>query len=105
MSHNSYIYRDTLQNHSVLNHVCSRLVEWSQDEILPSPLPILLRLQNICLHLEDDTPPPPGIPAPPPVDLKVSALEVKRKRGGELEISNPGEDTDVNSPSQVGLFL
>lgn len=88
-----------------LNHVCSRLVEWSQDEILPSPLPILLRLQNICLHLEDDTPPPPGIPAPPPVDLKVSALKVKRKRGGELEISNSGEDTDVNASTQVGLSL
>ncbi|XP_023344836.1 UHRF1-binding protein 1-like [Eurytemora carolleeae] len=88
-------------NLELVTSTIARLVEWSQDEILPSPLPILLRLQNICLHLEDDTPPPPGIPAPPPVDLKVSALEVKRKRGGELEISNPVEDTDVNASTQV----
>ena len=72
------------------------MVDWSQDEILPSPLPLLIRLQNIGLVLEDDTPPPPGIPTPPPVNLSVSTIVVRRNRGGELEISNQEGEVEPN---------
>lgn len=96
----------------VLNFASStltRLGEWAQDEIIPTPLPMAISLSDLTLHLTDDASPPPGCPPPPPIDLTVPFLTVTRDKQGVFSVSSCNSAAVVtppaNTPSQMEAEL
>lgn len=58
-----------------------------EDEVIPTPLPLSVRLENVTLHLVEDRPSPnitcPGVL---PIDVSIPALVVTRDRSGLFSV-------------------
>jgi len=85
---------------SLVSSTLNRLATWAQDEVLAAPLPLLLALKDIHVVLEDDAPPPPGVPAPPPLNIHIPTLKVSRDKAGTFSLSN--ESSPQASSEQRG---
>lgn len=67
------------------------LVDLVEDEIIPSPLPIEVHLENVSLHLVEDRPSNNiTSPGPVPIDASISRLHISRNRSGVFHIEPPG---------------
>ena len=64
----------------------AKLQDWLLDEIIPTPLPMYIRLSQVKLHLEEDRPPPAGCPQQPPVDMNIPSINIARNKDGVFEI-------------------
>ena len=71
--------------------------EWAQDETSADPPPFTIRLKDIRVRLDDDAPTPPGVPAPPPVNLNIPSLQLARDNLGVINVVK----ADDNNPSWV----
>merc|ERR1719402_2076466 len=47
----------------------AKLADFLQDEIIPTPLPMRVKLKNVSVNMVEDRPPKVGCVAPPPLDL------------------------------------
>jgi len=83
---------------SLLTSTLTRLAEWSQDEVLATPLPLHISLHNVKVQLEDDAAPPPGVPVPPPVDLDIPALTINRNKAGVFTVVQTGTSQPTQPP-------
>ena len=71
-----------------MSSTLTKLSEWAMDEIIPSPLPMTININNVSLNITDDNPPVPGCPQPPPVDFKVPKLSLTRDKTGVFSVSS-----------------
>eukprot|EP00095_Tigriopus_kingsejongensis_P003689 maker-scaffold11_size778918-snap-gene-6.50 protein:Tk03689 transcript:maker-scaffold11_size778918-snap-gene-6.50-mRNA-1 annotation:"uhrf1-binding protein 1-like protein" len=64
-----------------------------EDEIIPSPIPLKIQLDNIALHLIEDRP-SPNITSPGslPIDVAIPSLTITRDKSGLFSIQ-PNEST------------
>ena len=69
-------------NLEFLSSTLTKLSEWAQDEIVPTPLPLTFNLNNLTFKLRDDNPPIPGCPEPPPVDFNIPQATLFRDKTG-----------------------
>lgn len=82
---------------SLLSSTLTKLSEWAQDEIIPTPLPMTIRVDNVSLTIVDDNPPVHGCPQPPPVDFNIPQLCLTRDKSGVFSISS----TTSSEPSST----
>jgi len=80
--------------------ILAKLGDWVQDEVVPAPLPTTLTIEHLTLKVNDDKPPPPGYPAPPPLDVAVVSLRVTRDKEGIVRVEQ-GKETKEHSPVPV----
>ena len=93
-----------------------RLAEWGQDDgVAPNPLPLRLLVENITLHLEDDSSSPSA--KNPPLDVSMPGrIRVSRDRLGMVVVSAGGtgdkEEEELlgkrrgeRNPSEVPRFI
>ncbi|XP_025835027.1 UHRF1-binding protein 1-like isoform X3 [Agrilus planipennis] len=67
--------------------VVTGLADFFEDEIYPIPLPMVVSLKNIALHLNEDRPPTNiTSPGPIPIDLNITELFIKRNEDGVFHI-------------------
>ncbi|XP_059079286.1 bridge-like lipid transfer protein family member 3B isoform X2 [Tigriopus californicus] len=78
----------------------SGLGDLFEDEIIPSPIPMKIQLDNIALHLIEDRP-SPNITSPGslPIDVAIPALTITRDKSGLFSIQ-PSE-SNVKSEDSV----
>ena len=103
-------------NLEFLSSTLTKLSEWAQDEIVATPLPLTINLNNLTFKLTDDNPPTPGCPEPPPVDFNIPQATLFRDKTGVFNL-NPkqqqqesfeGKQTtnaDENLRNQLDLAL
>ena len=87
-----------------LSSTLTKLSEWAQDEIIPTPLPMTIRLRNLTFKLTDDNPPVPGCPQAPPVEFNIPGATLFRDEEGifNLMSENDSEDNiEKQQPSQT----
>ena len=75
-------------NLAFLSSSLTKVSEWAQDEIIPTPIPMVINVRNTSLQLTDDNPPVPGCPQPPPVDFKVPELSLVRDSRGVFTVKS-----------------
>ena len=80
-------------NLAFLSSTLTKVSEWAQDEIIPTPIPMVINVRNTSLQLTDDNPPVPGCPQPPPVDFKVPELSLVRDSRGVFTVKSITTDT------------
>ena len=80
-------------NLAFLSSTLTKVSEWAQDEIIPTPIPMVIKVKNTSLQLTDDNPPVPGCPQPPPVDFKVPELSLVRDAQGVFTVKSISTDT------------
>ena len=73
-------------NLEFLSSTLTKLSEWAQDEIVPTPLPLTINLNNLTFKLTDDNPPIPGCPEPPPVDFNIPQATLFRDKTGVFNL-------------------
>ena len=79
-----------------LSSTLTKLSEWAQDEILPTPVPMTIDVRNVAFTLTDDNPPVRGCPEPPPVDFSVPELRLVRDKSGMFTVTAaPVSSTDT----------
>ena len=79
-----------------LSSTLTKVSEWAQDEIIPTPIPMVINVRDTSLQLTDDNPPVPGCPQPPPVDFKVPELSLVRDSQGVFTVKSPSPETMSN---------
>jgi len=77
--------------------ILAKLGDWVQDEVVPAPLPTTLTIDHLTMKINDDKLPPPGYPAPPPLDVAVVSLRVTRDKEGVVRVEQ-GKDSKEHSP-------
>ena len=78
---------------SFLSSTLTKLSEWAQDEIIPTPLPMSIRVTSVKFMLTDDADPAPGCPVQPPVHFNIPHLTLTRDKSGTFNIqSSPNLD-------------
>ena len=83
-------------NLEFLSSTLTKLSEWAQDEILPTPVPMTIDVRNVAFTLTDDNPPVRGCPEPPPVDFSVPELRLVRDKSGMFTVTAaPVSSTDT----------
>ena len=82
-------------NLAFLSSTLTKVSEWAQDEIIPTPIPMVINVKKTSLQLTDDNPPVPGCPQPPPVDFKVPELSLVRDARGVFTVKSIS--TDIKS--------
>ena len=82
-----------------MSSTLTKLSEWAMDEIIPSPLPMTININNVSLNITDDNPPVPGCPQPPPVDFKVPKLSLTRDKTGVFSVSSLVTSSEESSSS------
>lgn len=66
------------------------LNDLSEDEIIATPLPMEILLNNLKLHLMEDRPPVNiTSPGPVPINLEIGKMHIKRNKNGVFEIQPP----------------
>ena len=80
-------------NLSLLSSSLTKVSEWAQDEIIPTPVPMVINVRNTSLQLTDDNPPVPGCPQPPPVEFKVPELSLVRDAQGVFSVKSTAVET------------
>ena len=80
-------------NLAFLSSSLTKVSEWAQDEIIPSPIPMTINVRNTSLRLTDDNPPVPGCPEPPPLDFKVPDLSLVRNSQGVFTVKSISKET------------
>ena len=78
--------------------ILTKLGDWVQDEVVPAPLPTTLTIDHLTLKVNDDKLPPPGYPAPPPLDVAVVSLRVTRDKEGVVRVEQGNKDSKEHSP-------
>ena len=73
-------------NLEFLSSTLTKLSEWAQDEIVATPLPLTINLNNLTFKLTDDNPPTPGCPEPPPVDFNIPQATLFRDKTGVFNL-------------------
>ncbi len=66
-----------------------------EDEIIPTPIPLKIGVENVTLHLVEDRP-SPNITCPGrlPIDVAVPALVITRDRSGLFSLQPGGEQDE-----------
>ena len=77
--------------------VLSRLGEWAQDEIIATPLPMAVNLEELKLEIIDDAQPLQSCPTQPPLDVVIPNLTIERDKTGVFSISSNTEGYQGNS--------
>ena len=90
-------------NLEFLSSTLTKLSEWAQDEIVPSPLPLTINLNNLTFKLTDDNPPIPGCPEPPPVEFNIPQATLFRDKTGVFNLSprQPQEGSEEKQTTKV----
>ena len=84
-------------NLEFLSSTLTKLSEWAQDEILPTPIPMTINLKNLTFKLTDDNPAIPGCPQPPPLDFNIPTATLFRDKAGVFHlISKEGSRVEDN---------
>ncbi|XP_012267843.2 UHRF1-binding protein 1-like isoform X1 [Athalia rosae] len=79
------------------------LTDLAEDEIIPTPIPMQIYLENISLHLNEDRPPNNiTSPGPIPIDLDISKLRISRDITGVFHIE-PLVGTLAESSSEATI--
>ena len=73
-------------NLEFLSSTLTKLSEWAQDEIVATPIPLTINLNNLTFKLTDDNPPTPGCPEPPPVDFNIPQATLFRDKTGVFNL-------------------
>ena len=97
-------------NLDFLSSTLTKLSEWAQDEIVPSPIPMTIHLKSLTFKLTDDNPPTPGCPEPPPLDFNIPEATLFRDREGIFNLvpsHGPGgeESGDRQQPAPTDESL
>ena len=96
MSEGSMAIQVTGASLAFLSSTLTKLSEWAQDEILPTPVPMTIDVRNVAFTLTDDNPPVRGCPKPPPVDFSVPELRLVRDKSGMFTVTAaPVSSTDT----------
>ena len=96
MSEGSMAIQVTGASLAFLSSTLTKLSEWAQDEILPTPVPMTIDVRNVAFTLTDDNPPVRGCPEPPPVDFSVPELRLVRDKSGMFTVTAaPVSSTDT----------
>ena len=69
-----------------LSSTLSKLADWSQDEIIPAPLPMDVKLKNVLFNITDDAPVTPGCPQQPPVCFNIEDMYLTRDKKGVFHV-------------------
>ena len=100
MSEGSMAIQVTGASLAFLSSTLTKLSEWAQDEILPTPVPMTIDVRNVAFTLTDDNPPVRGCPEPPPVDFNVPELRLVRDKSGVFTVTAaPVSSTDTTPVS------
>jgi len=73
----------------------AKLGDFLQDEIIPTPLPMKVKLKNVAVNLVEDRPPKEGSIPVPDLDLVVKDLTLTRNIQGVFSVESGGEEFGV----------
>lgn len=73
----------------------AKLADFLQDEIIPTPLPMRVKLTNVAVNLVEDRPPKDGNVPVPDLDLVLKDLTLTRDKAGVFGVESGGEEFGV----------